>query len=659
MRVHTVNTNTKWLLLGALACDPDREAVMTPQAQPPAHSERRGPDVLVVTWDTVRADRVGRVINGESTTPTWDRLAQQGIVFNNARTVAPITLPAHASLMTGLYPPRHGARNNGIDTLSATPPVLAEAMHAAGHATGAFVSGAVLEAHTGILRGFAHTDDDTQGTPQRPYRAGGRTVDAVLDWWHTLPAEQAVFTWVHLFDAHRPWVVTPEQWERTNRDPYQAEIAHVDRVTGRMLDALDASGRLDNTIVIITADHGEGLGEHGEMTHAWFAYDSTVRIPLLMWWGADVPSLGERGHVVSDAVSLVDLAPTLRELLHLPDVETDGVSLTAALQGAALEPRDLPIECVAPFDIIHAAPIFGTITADQHSWFDLPTPEHHDLTADPSQNQNLYADTANAQLTQAISVVDRRWDPTTRGHINTEQRAQLEALGYLSTDIEVDHQQDPKEALAAFQLLVSAEANRSPEEILAAVDAWTAEHGEQAVFSILKADILGDLGRVNARLDVLNDAAIRWPDNPEVLQALRQFQQARADAEALLPAIEQALQGPSPPPTAQADRGVTLRALGRVEEAEQALRAAVREHPEDTEARRQLSALLAGQGHLDEARAVLEDASSADQRLRCDLGRILIAQGNDEAGLAALEACWKAGGMITPQELGHISTVQP
>lgn len=646
------------LLLGMLACTTDNDAVEDPEPRPAASVERQGPDVLVVTWDTVRADRVGRVVNGESTTPTWDRLAREGVVFDHARTVSPITLPAHASLMTGLYPPNHGARNNGFDTLSAEPPVLSEAFAAAGHATGAFVSGAVLEAHTGILRGFAHQDDDTQGSPQRPYRVGDRTADAALSWWSTLPPNQAAFTWVHLFDAHRPWVVTPDEWEKTDRDPYQAEIARVDRVTGRLLDALDAAGRLDHTIVIVTADHGEGLGEHGEMTHAWFAYDSTVRIPLVVWWGDQVASPGVRGRVVSDPVSLVDLAPTLRELSQLPVVPTDGVSLTGALKGGALEPRDLPIECVAPVDIMNAAPIFGTITRDRHSWFDVPLPEHHDLAADPGQSHNLYVDSAQPQLAQAISVMDRRWDPSARGSIDAEQRAQLEALGYLSADIETDQPQDPKEALAAFQLLVADETDRSPEEILVAIDAWTGVHGDQAVFAILKADTLGDLGRVDARLAVLEDAAARWPDNTEVQQAVRQFRKARADAEALLPAIERALQGPSPPPTAQADRGATLRALGRIEEAEQALREAVRAHPEDTEARRQLASLLAGQGQLEAAATVLQAVGARDPRLVCDLGRIQVAQ-NKDAGLAALEACWKAGGTLTPQELSRISNVQP
>ena len=183
-------------------------------------------------------------------------------------------------------------------------------------------------------------------------------------------------------------------------------------------------------------------------------------------------------------------------------------------------------------------------------------------------------------------------------------------------------------------------------------------HGDQAVFAILKADTLGDLGRVDARLAVLEDAAARWPDNSEVQQAVRQFRKARADAEALLPAIERALRGPSPPPTAQADRGATLRALGRIEEAEQALRIAVLEHPEDTEARRQLASLLAGQGQFEAAATVLQAAGARDPRLVCDLGRIQVAQ-NKDAGLTALEACWKAGGTLTPQELSRISNVQP
>ena len=305
----------------------------------PAVAAREPLDVVLVTWDTVRWDHVGTSGRGggvrarPSHTPTWDRFAREGVRFTEARTTAPVTLSAHASILTGLDPPRHGARDNGIFTLRATVPTLAEEFARAGYLTAAFVSAEVLHPRHGLDRGFERYDyfvHRAEHAHTVPERRADKTVDTALAWLARAPTERPLFLWVHLFDPHRPWDA-PAPW-RDRYDPYRAEIAFADAQTGRLLDHLAGLGRLRRSLVVITSDHGEGLGEHGETSHAYFAYDSTMRVPLLFWAGARTGISLAPGARIDGIVSLVDLAPTLRALSGLPE-RPDGRSLARSAPG--------------------------------------------------------------------------------------------------------------------------------------------------------------------------------------------------------------------------------------------------------------------------------------------------------------------------------------
>ena len=244
---------------------------------PPAPIQK--PNVLLITVDTLRADRVGRGL-----TPALDELAARGTRFTAARSTAPLTLPSHASIMTGTLPPENGVRVNGAAL--ATRPTLARSFKDAGYQTGAFVGAYVLDRRFGLSGGFDTYDDRVQRDPSgaarlEAERRGDIVVDAALKWLGGRSGTP-FFAWVHLYDPHAPYNPPQEFLAKAGGKPYDGEVAFADAQVGRLVDFLRSSGQIDRTIVVVTGDHGEGLGDHGEETHGMLAYDSTLRVPLIL-----------------------------------------------------------------------------------------------------------------------------------------------------------------------------------------------------------------------------------------------------------------------------------------------------------------------------------------------------------------------------------------
>ncbi|HXZ74339.1 MAG TPA: sulfatase, partial [Streptosporangiaceae bacterium] len=302
------------LILGAAACRP------------------RPTNLLLVSIDTLRADHLGCYGDAAAQTTRLDQLAARGTRFTRAFTVAPLTLPAHASLMTGTFPAFHGVHDNGGFHLGDEQLTLAEVLRDHGYRTGGFVGAFVLDGRWGIGQGFERYFDDFdlakhegQGM-DAVQRRGDEVVDEALRW---LAADRGrpFFAWVHLYDPHSPYDA-PEPWR--SRFPasvvgsYDAEIAWTDSQVGRLIDALAADGRLERTLVAVVADHGESLGEHQEQQHGFFLYEATLHIPLILA-GPRIPA-----RTVSDPVRIVDAMPTLLEDL--------GVQVPAAVQGRSLLP---------------------------------------------------------------------------------------------------------------------------------------------------------------------------------------------------------------------------------------------------------------------------------------------------------------------------------
>ena len=285
----------------------------------------RGPrNLLLVSLDTVRADRLGSYHYAAAQTPRIDGLAASGLRFEQATTVVPLTLPAHSSLMTGTFPGWHGVRDNGGFYLGDDQLTLAEILRDKGFRTGGFVGSFVLDRRWGIAQGFDRYFDDfdldrfpSAAAMDMIQRPGSDVVDRALEWLQAEP-NRPFFAWVHLYDAHTPYEA-PEPFQsrfpRTRDGAYDAEIANVDAQVGRLLDALRADGRLDDTLVIVVADHGEMLGEHGELTHGFFIYEAATRIPLIVS-GPGVPAA-----VIADQVRIVDVMPTALSLLGDPGAD--------------------------------------------------------------------------------------------------------------------------------------------------------------------------------------------------------------------------------------------------------------------------------------------------------------------------------------------------
>src|SRR5258708_27522235 len=308
-------------ILGAAAASCSREPPGPARSPSPAAA-----NVVVITIDTLRAAHVGAYGYAGARTPTLDRLARDGVRFDRAYATAPITLTSHASLMTGRYPPGHGARHNGM-RLDLKTPTLAEAFAAHGYATAAFVAAFPLDRRFGLIKGF-RTYGDVMPRDERGHvaneRPGRLVVNEALGWL-SAHRQDKFFLWIHLFEPHAPYgnPADPAQARRPAIARYDDDIAEADAQIGRLLDGL--GDRRSHTLIVAAGDHGEAFGEHGEISHSLFTYDTTLRVPLI-FTGAGLPP----GTHDAAPVSLVDVAPTIVSLAGLGRFDADGTVLSSS-----------------------------------------------------------------------------------------------------------------------------------------------------------------------------------------------------------------------------------------------------------------------------------------------------------------------------------------
>ncbi len=389
------------------------------QRAPAAPAGPRG--VVLVTIDTLRADRIGAYGYARARTPVIDALARRGTRFDRAYATAPITLASHASLMTGRYPPGHGARHNGM-RVNDTVPLLAEAFTKAGFATGAFVTSFPLDRRFGLMRGFQTYGDRMPRNAgvlpnERPARIA---VDDAIGWLRGLGTAR-FFLWVHLFEPHAPYGAPTDTRPVDAR--YDDEVAEADRQVGRLLEALGEAS--DRTLTVIAADHGEAFGEHGEIAHSIFVYDTTLRVPLVIAG----PAIGKR--VVDTPVSLVDVAPTLARLSGLGGFDADGVDLTPALHGESTSGRTLYAESFAPLLDFGWSPL-RSVRQDGWKVIEAPRPELYQVAADAGEARDLAA-AEPARLTALRERVERYSSSQLgdRAAADPDSASRLQALGYV------------------------------------------------------------------------------------------------------------------------------------------------------------------------------------------------------------------------------------
>jgi arylsulfatase A-like enzyme/Tfp pilus assembly protein PilF len=416
-------------------------------------------NVLLVTIDTLRADALGAYGQAAAATPWIDRLAAGGVRFDQAHASTVVTLPSHATILSGLYPFRHGVRENAGFRFPAATDTLATILRARGYRTGAFVSAFPLDARFGLTRGFDVYDDrfpKGDATAFRvPERRGADTIAAALAWIGGSQSPQPAnarrpwFAWVHLYEPHFPYA-PPEPYASRYRDrPYLGEVAAADAMLGPLLQpVVDAPGGA-GTLVVLTGDHGESLGEHGEMTHGLFAYEGTLHIPLIV----HQPRLLSP-RTIGVPVRHVDILPTILDALGAPlPPALDGQSLWPLAAGGAAPPLASYFESLSASINRGWAPLYG-VSRGPMKYIDLPIPELYDLSTDPAEAHDLSASRPDQvrelqRLLGELRAADRRIAPARE---SAETREQLRSLGYVTGTVPAKTRytdaDDPKRLIA-------------------------------------------------------------------------------------------------------------------------------------------------------------------------------------------------------------------
>jgi arylsulfatase A-like enzyme/Flp pilus assembly protein TadD len=423
--------------------------------------------VILISIDTCRADRLGAYGYSAETTPHIDALAQEAVLFENVTSPVPITLPAHSSLMTGMIPPAHGVRDNGTYRLHDTAVTLAEILKDYGYQTAGIIGSFVLSSYFGLDQGFdAYDDDFGEAEGDSFIERRGEDVSRLAVEWLDEHREGKQFLFLHYFDPHvsyRP----PEPFRtRFAESPYDGEIAYADWCIGQVIEKLKSLGVYGSSLVVITADHGEALGEHGETTHAYFVYQSTVRVPLLI----KPPGVHKNRRVVA-AASLVDVMPTILDVLGVPAPQD--------LQGRSLSPHILRRKVEEPSRFLYFESLLATkykcsplvgLTNGRWKLIRTVKSELYDLTEDPNETRNLIdevpgeARRLRARLESILGESSGTPGAESAVSVEASTRQRLRALGYLSEgeiveNLELDAGiEDPKDFLRDYIALKKAEA---------------------------------------------------------------------------------------------------------------------------------------------------------------------------------------------------------
>jgi len=509
--------------------------------------------VVLVTLDTVRADHIGSYGAERAHTPTFDTVASEGVRFEAAVSPTPLTLPSHASLMTALDPPAHGVRHNGIYRLSGKIPTLAERLRSAGFATAAFVGALVLDARFGLDRGFDSYDDAMSDRLSGHVGYAERTADIVVDsalaWLDRAP--DRFFLWLHFYDAHADYDPPPGFASAFASRPYQGEIAFVDSQFGRVLEDLRRRWPGGGTLLVVTADHGESLGEHDEATHSYSIYDATQRVPLLMS-GPGLPS----GRVVAGMVRLVDVAPTVIGLAGaepLPGVE--GRDLRPLIDGDESDERIAYMETQATRLDYGWSPLLGLRTAG-FKYIRAPRPELYDLASDPGELRNL-ADASSEDVARldrllakhlAATSVSREDNRPSVG-LSASDRERLRSLGYVVPEIDASKDSDPhatvgpnpRDAIGLLRVLREAEREVDAGRLAAALALLESTGNEGTAVRAMRASIAVATGDFVAAERDARAVIARQGDRSDVLLILGRALAGQGRLEEARAAIEASL----------------------------------------------------------------------------------------------------------------------
>jgi arylsulfatase A-like enzyme/Flp pilus assembly protein TadD len=594
------------LLAGTVACGRAEE-------QPaPADAPRRAENLLLITIDTLRADAVGAYGSSTARTPSLDALAGRGLRFDRAFAPTPITLPSHASLLTGLYPPGHGARHNGV-AMRDDVATLASVCEKAGFATAAFVSAFPLDRRFGLSRGFASYGDHLpRGAGMRPLneRPGSATMDEAMAWLvaggfsrvsETSPKARTTrfFLWVHLFEPHAPYGNPTDG--RPARERYADEVAEADRQVGRLLDGLGPAR--ESTLVVAAGDHGEAFGEHGEIGHSIFVYDTTLRVPLI------IAGPGIAPRVISEPASLVDVAPTVAARLGLPRIDADGIDLIPlSANASASRGRTIYAESFAPL-LDFGWSSLRSVRRGGWKYIAAPRPELYEIESDAGELSDQRADQP-ARVKELDALVARisgpDLPPEQQPSMDPEAERRLRALGYAGgTGVQTGRassRPDPKdrrELAARLARVTSGELTGQPLrrelEAILAEDRTNPQAHMRLAFSLVESNECPAAEKHFSRAIALS---IRSAD-PYL--GLAGCQARRGDRAAAVKTLQASERIERDNPVVLANLGILLSELGAHDRATAALGRAVTIDPDFHEARFNLAIAYATAGRRADA----------------------------------------------------------
>jgi choline-sulfatase len=585
------------------------------------------PNLLLVTIDTLRADRVGAYGFAAGTTPAIDALADDGVLLEDAVTHVPQTRPSHVSLFTGRLPFEHGIRDNFSKPLDASTPTLASLLKQRGYATGGFIGAYPVSRDSGLQRGFDVFDDpfapaSSVATRQdRSERRGAEVVDRALEWLRAT-RRAPFFAWVHLFDPHAPYDPPSPFAQRFAKDLYAGEVAYADSQVQRLLEWIDRTALRESTLVVVTSDHGEGLGDHGENEHGFFVYDTTLRVPLVMRWPGRLPA----GSRVAGQFRGVDLLPTLLELLGVPPTPTSGVSRAAALRpGAKLPDNEAYVESLYASLHFGCAPLRG-LRAEGWKYIDAPRAELYRLTADPAEAHNRLGDRGPvaAAMRSRLLAQDRGTVAPALPALDASAVERLAALGYVAGGFfgGTATGTDPKDKIQEFQSFTR--------DVSRGIRLFEARDYERAA-GLLK-------GLATATRLPGGQVLERRSFNVDYFLG-RSLLELRRFAEAVPPLSRAVELSPSAMP-AYAYLSRALAGAGRAPEAVATIERGLRMAPNNAELHQMKGRLLLGAGDLAAARTSLERARGLDPQnplVRVDLATMYRNQGQLAAALREAE----------------------
>jgi arylsulfatase A-like enzyme/predicted Zn-dependent protease len=652
----------------------------------------RQPNVLLITMDTTRADHLPPYGYSAVETPNLNELGAKGVVFEQCATASPLTLPAHSSILTGFYPPYHGVRVNGNNALRDELTTLAEVFSASGYQTAAFIAAFVLDGRWGLKQGFNYYDDqfDLKKYKQldlgQVQRRGDEVVDSALTWL-TENQSQPFFAWVHLYDPHLPYEPPEPYFSRYRYSPpvslYDGEIAFMDEQIGRLYKWLKDNNLEKETIIVLVGDHGEGLGDHGELAHGYFIYDFAVHVPLII----STPDKSLQNRRVPLEVSTVDIFPTIVEMSGLKARASQGRSLLSMMSGR--KEKEIPAYCESMSPSLHYgwSPLLGLRTS-QFKFIDAPRPELYDLKSDPEEGrdvQNKFPEAGlnfKRQLDSLLEKISQGAPEPQAANLDAETVQRLAALGYIGASVKLKTRPakdlaDPKDKLEVYELIQQAgdlinhdkyqEAAGFLERALSLepdipqarqlLSTCYAELGRREEAKKLLDDILkGDPDSIQALIGLANLLLEEGQDeevislskktlslderNTQAYTLIGEVYLKKQQPDRALPYLEKALEIQPKITRNEFNLALCLAGLKEYDRAEQLLQKVLADYPRFPMANYHLGLLYEEEGRLAEARQAYEreiEYYPNHYRARFNLGKILFSQGDYNGYMAQME----------------------